>query len=354
MAFRSGDALGQAPVAGTVTSVSGTVQIARGAATTLVTKGIPVQVGDRIITGDDGHIAVLLIDQSTLELSDSTNMVVDQHAGTTTHVNLFGGKLRSLVNRTVGANSPDFEVHTPNAVAAARGTLFDTAFFSGPNSRGVHEFTDVSVYQGVVNLANINNLAGGIEIPAGFESTVAGILVRENLCLSSPKSVGTLQILKGKGVSGIQITAVDRNTGKTVGQDTTDNDGNFSMCVPVGGYILKLDPLATSFKADSAVANAGPDGLQALWHVARGTDTSGGRVIAVAGALARIGNGCAGAAVGAGVVSVAVGAAGFGAAIAWIAGSTAVVAGGIGVGVGFGTGALGGSGGTTSVASPSQ
>ena len=311
-------------------------------------------VGDRIITGDNGHIFVLFTDQSTVELSDSTNMVVDQHAGTSTHVDLLVGKLRSLVNRTVGANTPNFEVHTPNAVAAARGTLFDTAFFSGPRSSGVHDFTDVSVYQGVVNLANVNHLAGGIDIPAGFESTVAGNLGPTKPVRQFTQISGNVTDPKGKGVSGIQITAVDRNTGKTVRQNITDKDGSFSMCVPVGEYILKLDPLATSFKADSAVAYAGPDGLQALWQVVGETSASGGRVIAGAGTLARLGNGCAGAAVGAAVVSAPVGAAGFGAAIAAIAGSTAVVAGGIGVGVGFVSGAIGGGGGPLPVASPSQ
>jgi hypothetical protein len=179
MAFRPCNAFGQAVVAGTVSSVSGTVQIGRGAATLTATQGMPVQVGDRIVTGDDGHIVVLLTDQSTLELNDSTNMLIDQHAGTTTQVDLVGGVVRSFVNRTVGANAPNFEVHTPNAVGAARGTLFDTAFFSGisrPGFGDTHDFTDVSVYDGVVNLANTNNLAGGINIPAGFESTVAGMM----------------------------------------------------------------------------------------------------------------------------------------------------------------------------------
>jgi len=220
-AFRPSDAFGQAAVAGSVTSVSGTVQIERGAATTPVTQGMPVQVSDRIITGDDGHIVALLTDQSTLELGDSNNLVIDQHAGTTTHMNLFAGIVRSLVNRTVGVNAPNFEVHTPNAVAAARGTLFDTAFFSGisrPSFGDAHDFTDVSVYEGLINLANINNVAGGIDITAGFESTVAGILNPTtpgplgttgaiSLESGSPKSALTMSVplaaaLTGTGVAG--------------------------------------------------------------------------------------------------------------------------------------------------------
>lgn len=176
-AFRPADAHAQAAIAGTVSQVSGAVQIQRGAATITVTQGTPVQVGDRIITGDDGHVTVLLTDQSTLELSDSSNMVVSQHQGAATSVSLATGVVRSFVNRTVGAAAPNFEVHTPNAVAAARGTLFDTSYISGvsrPTYGDAHDFTDVSVYEGIVNVANITNLGGGTNIPAGYESTVSG------------------------------------------------------------------------------------------------------------------------------------------------------------------------------------
>lgn len=165
--LRADDAQAQAPVAGTVSAVSGTVQLQRGGATLPVTQGMPVQVGDRIITGDDGQVSVLLTDQSTLELADSSNVVIDQHAGATTRVNLAEGKLRSFVNRTIGAATPNFEVHTPNAVAAARGTLF-TVIFTLPAT------SQLDVDDGVVNLANVINLPGGVDVPAGYESTVVG------------------------------------------------------------------------------------------------------------------------------------------------------------------------------------
>lgn len=167
----------QATNAGTVSVVSGTVQLQRGAATIPVTLGMPVEVGDRITTGDDGHVVVLLTDQSTLELSDSSNMIITQHAGAATQVNLASGVVRSLVNRTVGAAAPNFEVHTPNAVAAARGTTFDTAYTSNvsrPTFGNARNFTDVSVYDGSVDVANAANPTVFVNVPAGYESTVAG------------------------------------------------------------------------------------------------------------------------------------------------------------------------------------
>src|SRR5215469_18448705 len=88
LVLRPADVFAQAANAGTVREVSGTAQLQRGAATIPVTRGMPVEVGDRIITGDDGHVVVLLTDQSTLELSDSSNMIITQHASAATQVNL--------------------------------------------------------------------------------------------------------------------------------------------------------------------------------------------------------------------------------------------------------------------------
>jgi|SRR5208282_730754 len=206
--FRPSMAFAQVGAAGTVTIVSGTVELQRAGATIPVTRGMPVQVGDRIVTGDDGHVVVLLSDQSTLELGDSSNIVIDQHAGAVTRVNLFGGVVRSFVNRTLGAAAPNFEVHTPNAVAAARGTLYDTAYIaniSRPTFGDQHNFTDVSVYEGLVNVANIANLAGGTNIPAGYESTVAGT---KNATSPGPLGMtGAASLSSAKGSSGGGLTA---------------------------------------------------------------------------------------------------------------------------------------------------
>lgn len=182
-------AFAQVTVAGTITSSSGPVTIQRGAATLGGAVGTPVDVGDRLLTGVGGHVIVRLTDQSTLELGDSSNIVVDQQTASpvATRVSLFGGELRSFVNHTIGAAAPNFEVHTPNAVAAARGTRFDTIFSAGaarPTFGDCHNFTDVAVQDGVVNLATGNNPGGGINIAAGYEATVP--------CFLAPTGSGPL------------------------------------------------------------------------------------------------------------------------------------------------------------------
>lgn len=194
--------------AGSVTTASGPVQLQRAGATTPLAAGTALNVGDRIITGTNGHVIVTLSDGSTLELGDSSNLTIDSHAlaptggRAATSVSLFGGVVRSVVDATGGA--PNFEVHTPNAVAAVRGTRFDTAFSDGTTRPGYgdcHQFTDVSVYEGTVGLRNPSAVAGaGVDIPAGYEATVP---CNENASLPGPLGMtGAVSGMAGGTPSG--------------------------------------------------------------------------------------------------------------------------------------------------------
>ncbi len=148
-------------VAGSFQSVNGQVQIQRaGGATIGAAAGVGVNVGDRIITGPNGHAVIILNDQSRLELGPASSITLDQFTitggATATRVSLFSGVMRSLVNAASGGAPADYQVHTPNAVAAVRGTKFDTAYSENvirPGYQGCEKYTDVSVYQGTVNLA---------------------------------------------------------------------------------------------------------------------------------------------------------------------------------------------------------
>ncbi len=164
--------------AGSFQSVNGPVQIQRtGGATIGAASGVGVNVGDRIITGANGHAVLILNDQSRLEVGPGTNIALDQFTvgGGPTRVSLFSGVMRSLVNAGSGGAGANYQVHTPNAVAAVRGTKFDTAYSENvirPGYQGCEKYTDVSVYQGTVNLAQIGSPNTGEDVRAGYEATV--------------------------------------------------------------------------------------------------------------------------------------------------------------------------------------
>src|SRR5579884_2728000 len=144
--------------AGTATAVQGQVQVQRSTGTINLTQGAPVLIGDRISTEPGSSATITLTDQSRLEIEESSTVTIDQHlVGTggrvNTQIGLVSGLLRSFVHLTSSGGVPNYSVHTPNAIAAARGTTYDTDYRSGstrPDYPNCADFTDVTVSEGVV------------------------------------------------------------------------------------------------------------------------------------------------------------------------------------------------------------
>ncbi|HJU28691.1 MAG TPA: FecR family protein, partial [Candidatus Binataceae bacterium] len=152
-------------VAGSITAINGTVTITRAGRSFPAAYGGAIDVGDRVATASDGRATITLTDGSQLELTESSALVINENllsasgARTRTSVTLLGGLVRSLVRFTAGT-PPNFEVHTPNAVASARGTTYDTDYQNNANRKGYtrcKEFTDVTVYDGTVAVTNPTN-----------------------------------------------------------------------------------------------------------------------------------------------------------------------------------------------------
>lgn len=117
-------------IVGTVSQLSGTAQIQRGGATISVAQGIAIELNDRLTTSVNSSATATLANGTTLTLAEHTNLTFDQNVAASgvrkTELNLVEGGLRSIVS--VLQPTETFEVHTPNAVAAVRGTDFDTTY----------------------------------------------------------------------------------------------------------------------------------------------------------------------------------------------------------------------------------
>jgi hypothetical protein len=122
--------------AGSVSAVSGIVSVERAGRSIPAADGSAVQVGDKFTTGPNSRITIKLSDGSQLELNESSTLVLTEDtlnpdgSRASTKVTLMSGLVRSLV-RFNPAGAPNFEVHTPNAVASARGTMFDVSYHEG-------------------------------------------------------------------------------------------------------------------------------------------------------------------------------------------------------------------------------
>lgn len=178
--------MAQATPAGSVTSLTGDVRIERAGTTVPATPSMALNVGDRVVTGASSRATITLTDNSKLEVDESTSMVIDQQMvganSRNTKLSLFSGLVRSFVSYT-SSPTPNFEVHTPNAVASARGTEYDTSTETQPPSsmseedrqkyKDCRRFTQVSVYDGTVEVTNTTNPGGGsVQVPPGHKTMV--------------------------------------------------------------------------------------------------------------------------------------------------------------------------------------
>jgi FecR protein len=205
--------------AGSISAISGTATITRGSATIPAVYGTKIDVGDRIVTGAGSNVTVTLSDGSQIEVTDSSNLTIDENTlnatGTraSTKLSLLNGLVRSLVRSTPGT-PPNFEVHTPNAVASARGTFYDVDHETGVhdnNYKDCTEFTHVSVYQGDVAVYNPTNPSSPtVEVHEGQKVTVpcggAPIFgtVPFGLGFASYAAIGTLGLL-GAGAIAVAV-----------------------------------------------------------------------------------------------------------------------------------------------------
>src|SRR5580658_5605913 len=204
--------------AGSFQSVNGQVQIQRtGGATIGAAAGVGVNVGDRILTGANGHAVIILNDQSRLDIGPGSSITLDQFTisggATTARISLFSGVMRSLVNAASGGSATDYRVHTPNAVAAVRVTKFDTAYTENvirPGYQGCERYTDVSVYTGTVNLSPVATPNAGEDVHAGYEATLP--------CDKPPTAAGPLAMtgavsLDSAAGGGAQFTGAAPSSG---------------------------------------------------------------------------------------------------------------------------------------------
>jgi hypothetical protein len=165
---------------GEVTRVKGIAKLDRGGNEIDLAPSMPIEVRDKLSTTARAELAVTFRDGSELILSESSSYTVDRYSMTATmrrqgSIGLWAGHLRAIVNLGTGG-VPDFEVHTPNAITAVRGTEFETAYIEGrpcPEDRSCLRYTTVGVFHGVVAVANISNPTQAVQVTEGYETTVA-------------------------------------------------------------------------------------------------------------------------------------------------------------------------------------
>ncbi|MBQ0747145.1 MAG: FecR domain-containing protein [Marinobacter sp.] len=150
------------------TSVSGNVQLISGidGRKKTLTKDTLVRVGDEVLSAE-GAATITLADGSEVRLSPNSRLIFNRltqygkSGMIDTRLRLNRGEVHTRVKPVIEGGAR-FEIETPSAVAAVRGTAFSLQ--TGP------EGTSLQVTEGVVDFGAPNRTQ---RIPAGYSATVA-------------------------------------------------------------------------------------------------------------------------------------------------------------------------------------
>jgi hypothetical protein len=180
IAALSSAALAQNTV-GTVTKIHGIANIQRGASTIAVVDHLPIMLHDRIVTEPDASMTIGMVDNSSLQVGGGATITIDESVmvngvGAPSKVGLFGGSVHSIIAGAMKGSTSTFQIHTPNAVGAVRGTEWDETYTEGtPREKypDCRQFTDFAVQDGTVNVSAVQDPTQQEDVHAGKKSTVA-------------------------------------------------------------------------------------------------------------------------------------------------------------------------------------
>jgi hypothetical protein len=129
------------------------------------TRGQVLPEGTVLDTGNGRLVLVLRADESEILLQPHTRVVVREPApGNWNDLDVLLGRIRAYIRKRTGG-APPFQIGTPSAVIAVRGTRFDVEV----NGRGVSE---VDVFDGLVEVAATGIPGSSVLVSPGFSTRV--------------------------------------------------------------------------------------------------------------------------------------------------------------------------------------
>ena len=200
-----------------------------------------VTLVDRVGTREASRLKLLFLDDSVLTLGEKSQVAMKEYVmkkddrGRSTF-NLIDGKMRAVVGKNA------FEVHTPTAIAAARGTviLFQVM------SRDGRRFTFIQSVEGLVTVSSsFLSVPGSVEVPPGWFT-----IVWEGEPPSPPAPGDGQDLADDTNITPDQIRLVDVGTPPGPGPDPGQGQGGDGN----GGTTGAADP---GFPLQPVVGNGG-------------------------------------------------------------------------------------------------
>jgi hypothetical protein len=170
-----------------------------------LSKGYPVYLGDKVVTGEDGYVRLKMIDEAVLDLHCFSIMVIEEYALNTASrrsiLNLLQGSLKKVTGK-IGKMADDiYELKTPVASVGVRGTEYALRVFQSKGCGGTIDADDGLYLQVIKGLVDVHNEAGSVVIAKGETAYVA-----------LPKAVPKKTEIKPNIIKPVVINAVQAET----------------------------------------------------------------------------------------------------------------------------------------------
>ncbi len=133
--------------AATVQSAQGNVSVLRDGVVWALFSNQTVQVGETIVTGEDGYAELLVSDGSSFAIYPNSQVVFRSNPGNLRDLlDVFLGRVRVYIQK-LGGRPNRYRIFTPTAVISVRGTSFDV-------SVDEDETTLIAVEEGLVGVTH--------------------------------------------------------------------------------------------------------------------------------------------------------------------------------------------------------
>jgi hypothetical protein len=153
---------------GTIAEVEGTAEIGRAGVWAPAQAAATIHAREELRTGRPGRMRVLLQDESVLNLSDDSYLIIDEQIIDADRglfrsaMRLMRGKVRAVVSAKYQGSQALFAIETATAVSSVRGTEF------------------IIAYDPVAELTEVVGVSGTVEVHSVLDRTGRGVFITAN------------------------------------------------------------------------------------------------------------------------------------------------------------------------------
>lgn len=239
------------PVPAKILELQGNVEIIRSSGTVeqLTTSGPLIRLGDQLRTGPNSTVAIEFADKTLLTLHSDSLARFDHLSahGVTgmvdSRLNLKKGRMDTRVTPAVGPGSR-FEIHTPSAISAVRGTEYRASVSEDEQSSNIEVLKGKVLVKGA-SKSTLVNAGFGTQVASGKPPIAPRELLAPPILKSIPSPIESLNWplawdpLEGAEQYRLEV-AIDDQFNTLEGQQLTGHARAALPDLPDGAYFVRV------------------------------------------------------------------------------------------------------------------